>query len=478
MRFFLNFILVSLLLFTSCVKDNDKIDTADYPEQVGKIIKGRCATSGCHNSASSEAAGGLNLTTWNDLFNGTRNGPAVVPFRADYSLLSYYVNSFSDLGITGTPLMPLQGNALSREEVNLINAWINSGAPNKSGSIKFSDNLYRKKYYVAHTSCKVVAVIDAETKMPMRYINVVNPNENCAPHQVKVSPDGQYWYVCFNVNGNYLRRYRTSDDSFAGEVYIGAGEWNTFAISPDSKTAFVIDWSTSGKIAKVDLQNNVVLDTTRYSHIPHGSAISPDGQFLYVTATQGNYLYKFTISNGNIDFIPLVNSALPGQPSSLYNAHEILFSPSGNRYYVTCETEKTVRVFDSSTDACIAVIPLSGSALEMAISPTRNLLFVTSWDAAQFPGVTGAVAVIDMSSNSVLTYLNSGTQPHGIGVDEQNDIIIISNRNLLTTGPTPHHSSVCGGRNGYLSFASLSTLNMWNKKVELSVDPYSVFVRP
>lgn len=475
-RYFISF--VCALIFFSCTKDSDKIDTADYPEVVGKIIKGRCATSGCHTTQSSEGAGGLDLSTWNTLFKGTRNGPAVVPYRSDFSLLSYYINAYPDLGISASPLMPLQAQNLSRDEVMQLNNWINSGAPNKDGFVKFSDNPNRRKYYIAHTSCKVVAVMDAETQMPMRYINVVNQNENCAPHMVKISPDGLYWYVCYNVNGSYLRRYRTSDDSFAGEFYLGGGEWNTFSISPDSKRAFVIDWSSSGKIAKVDLENGILLDTTRYPHNPHGSAISPDGQFLYVTATQGNYLYKFSLANGNIDFIPLNSVSIPGQPSTVYNPHEILFSPSGNSYYVSCQNEQSVRVFDSATDVCVAVIPINGSALEMAISPSRNQLFVSSWDSPQFSGVTGAVAVIDLSGNNVLQYLNSGSEPHGICIDELNDRIIIANRNLNTNGPLPHHSSLCGGRNGYISFGKLSTLTMFTKKVEVSVDPYSLAIKP
>ena len=59
------------IIFFSCQKDEAIIDTANYPREVGKILVGKCATSGCHNDASYKIAAGLNLTTWSDLMKGS-----------------------------------------------------------------------------------------------------------------------------------------------------------------------------------------------------------------------------------------------------------------------------------------------------------------------------------------------------------------------------------------------------------------------
>ena len=48
----------------------------NYPDNVATIILNKCATSGCHNNASYEGAGGLNLTTWDKLFEGGNTGAA------------------------------------------------------------------------------------------------------------------------------------------------------------------------------------------------------------------------------------------------------------------------------------------------------------------------------------------------------------------------------------------------------------------
>jgi DNA-binding beta-propeller fold protein YncE len=239
----------------------------------------------------------------------------------------------------------------------------------------------------------------------------------------------------------------------------------------------VIDWTASGKVAKVDLDNMQVLDTTRYDFMPHGSAVSPDGQYIYFTATAGNFLYKQNIQTGDMDFVKLNPSDPPGiQPSSVYNPHEIFFLPDGSKYYVTCQNEHTVRVFDAA-DNYLTTIPISGSTLELAYAPSRNLLFVTSWDANQFPNTVGAVGVINTVTNSLQSYVNVGTQPHGIAVDESHGVVYVANRNIDVTGPLPHHTSVCGGRNGNVVFIDLNSLQLTGKRIEVSVDPYSIGVR-
>jgi hypothetical protein len=83
-----------------------------------------------------------------------------------------------------------------------------------------------------------------------------------------------------------------------------------------------------------------------------------------------------------------------------------------------------------------------------------------------------------MASLMVVKKLNSGYQPHGLAVDDQQDLLLIANRNASIDGPAPHHTTECGGRNGYVTYANLSTLEMvTNRKIEVSVDPYFISIR-
>ena len=120
-------ILLSLLL-ASCVKEKAIPDYKGFPKEVGEIFITECATTGCHNEASKGAASGLSLASWEALFAGGRNGADVIPFRDEFSLVSFYVNTYEDLGITLSPSMPFNKSPLSREQVKTIKDWINAGA--------------------------------------------------------------------------------------------------------------------------------------------------------------------------------------------------------------------------------------------------------------------------------------------------------------------------------------------------------------
>ena len=244
MRHFLfRFCILVSVLAVSCKTDEHVWNQGEgnFPTEVAKIIQSRCATPGCHDNTSKNGAAGLSLETWDEMFKGTKNGAVVIPYFHQQSTLFLYCNTFEELGVSGKPTMPYNSAPLSKEQVILLRDWINKGAPDAKGNIKFADNPKRKKYYVVNQGCDLVTVFDAETKLPMRYVQVGNNLSKIeSPHQIRVSPDGEYWYVLF-LTGDYFQKYRASDDSFVAEVKIGTGSWNTFQISSDGKSAWTVD---------------------------------------------------------------------------------------------------------------------------------------------------------------------------------------------------------------------------------------------
>ncbi len=487
---------ISICFFSMCSNVNVSPDYNDYPADIGKIMVTKCAVSGCHNDASKDAAGGLSLTTWNKLFEGGTGSACVIPYRHEFSTACYYINTYTDLGVTLTPTMPYNKTHLTHDDVKLIENWVDAGAPNENGFVKFSDNPHRKKFYVANQGCDVVTVFDEATLLPMRYIDIGNSGAVEAPHEIVVSPDGNYWYVVF-FTGNCIQKYRTADDGFVGQAILNLsqpiiinGQWSTFAITPDGSKAYVIDWSTSINcdIAEVDLNNLTVTHHVGFNG-PHGSCISPDGQYLYASQqNSSNQLYKILLSDFDNN-IGQVNLYSGGAPSAYLNSHQITFAPSPNdsTYYVTCQGSSEVRVMKcnpTGSDTFITAIAVGENPSEMDVSSTKNLLFVTcETDNTSFPGKTGSVAVIDMTTNTLVTTIYTGHQPHGIAVDDTKNIVYVANRNRTTGGPPPHHSSVCGGRNGYLTFIDMNTLSLVktktgaDKKVEVAVDPYEIAIR-
>jgi len=480
-RFYIGSLLFFACCFLStCRKDVGVIDNG-FPKEVGAIIRTKCATPGCHTLASKDGAAGLAMETWEQLFEGDRNGAVCIPYSYEYSTLFLFTNTFPDLGAINTPTMPYNKPALSRDEMNTLISWIEAGAPSSAGKVAFADNPNRKKVYVTNQGCDVITVFDAATQLQMRYIDVGTTSQMESPHMVNVSPDGKYWYVVFSDSGTVMQKYRTSDDTKAGEVYIGVGRWNSFTISSDSKYAFAIDGNSNGRVAHIDLDNMALLGGSPWAGYwdAYGSALNANGDTLYVTAQVGNYIHKVPVSNPLAFTEVSLDPPSSPSPTSSLDPNAIVFSPDNLYYYVTCQKSNEVRVMRVSDDGLVKVINTGTLPLEMSFSKTTSYLFVTCAQDLTPPDTNlGCVDVIDYTTNTWVKRLRLNmSEPHGIAVDDVNGLVYVSNRNL-TGGYHAHHASNCGGTNGLISFINLNTLEVIsNKKIEVAVDPYSISVR-
>jgi DNA-binding beta-propeller fold protein YncE len=473
------------LLFISCKKDIGDANFGNYPNDVGKIMVNKCATSGCHNDQSYKAAASLNLSTWDKLFEGSGNGSSVIPYNSKFSYLCNFINVYPELGPTAEPRMPLNAEPLRKEDVQLVMDWINNGAPDLNGNVKWADNPLRKKIYAVNQGCDVVTVIDAETQLPMRYIEVGNKAGPDTPHSIRVSPDGQYWYVIF-INNNIMQKFRCSDDSYVGDVPLSpkaAGtnlsidgfDWNTMVISSDSKRAYCVSWVQNGRVAAVDLVNRKLLHFLPNLNFPHGIVLNDAQDSLYVVSQTGNYVSAIDTGFTTKFEYPLEAAAV--NYNSSLDIHEIVLSTDKQNLLVTCQKTNELRKFNLLTHQ--TTIYLTGKfPQEIVYSASTHQYFISCpYDSTTFSNSMGLITVFNESLSST-TNVKVGYQPHGIAVDETKKVLYVASRNILSTGPAPHHTSVCGNRNGFLNLIDMTTLKVLAKKYELSSDPYYVFARP
>ncbi len=94
-----------------------KADAVNYYRDIEPILNANCV--GCHQAAM--AAGGLRLDAPESLLQGGASGPAVIPRKAQRSLL------YTRLTDTTAKRMPPVG-MVTEEQLALIRAWINLGA--------------------------------------------------------------------------------------------------------------------------------------------------------------------------------------------------------------------------------------------------------------------------------------------------------------------------------------------------------------
>ena len=105
-----------------------------YSQDIQPILAVNCYQ--CHDQAAEgEAISGLGLKTYEDLMQGTKYGQVVVPGSAMSSALYLTVAGKTAEEIRMPPhhaesLAEGKGVALSANQIDLIERWINEGAPN------------------------------------------------------------------------------------------------------------------------------------------------------------------------------------------------------------------------------------------------------------------------------------------------------------------------------------------------------------
>lgn len=450
-----------------------------YPDDIRKIIENKCSISGCHNDQSFKNAANINFSSWADIWKGGSSGSFIVPYNPENSSLMFFINTDSSKGPMLQPRMPLNNGALSASEYETIKSWIAMGAPDKTGRIPFADqSSSRQKVYITQQGCDLMGVIDAKTGLIMRYVSVGMENGIEVPHFVRFSPDGKYAYVSF-TSGSYVQKIDAATDAVIGSAYLGDGSWNLFQVSPNGRRMLISDLSSSGKIKFLDLDSMKVLYTYEDFINPHGIAGNYNFDTFWVTSQYGNTIYRLTLKGGVRSFS--IDDEEKHFRVQTRDPHEIIMSPDYSKYFISCQASNEIRVMDTRTNRLLKAIPVGTYPQTMAISQAKPYLFVTCQEEVtpEFPKFLGAVYVIDYNTLDLVKRIPGPFyQAHGIAVDDRNMQLFVSSRNLSVTGPAPHHTSECGGRNGYYNIYDLNTLELLvTKRFENNVDPYSADTR-
>jgi YVTN family beta-propeller protein len=466
----------------------------NYPPEIGKILVTKCA-EGCHDAAHYKDNNGLLMDTWDHLFDGANNGAVVVPYSPEYSSMMYFINTDSSRGIVLHPTMPYNLNPpynrppLSEEEYNTIRNWITNGAPDKFGNIPFANNAStRQKVYTTMQGCGLVGVIDVERDVIMRYIKVRGATDDYSPHALRVSPDGQYAYVCFASNGKNIVKINTTSDQVENRMPIGNGQtkWNAFYVTDagDKVAVTNLESGTNGVIYVYDLNTSELLFERSNLHFPHGIVSNKQGDVFYVTGQAGNVVYKIFNEGDDTTMISLdgLPPAFPSLEAPGYpKPHEIAMTPDQAKLITTCEGSNEVKFIDVQTEQVVRTISVGTKPKEMAFSTSKPYVYITCEEAEGYvnPTFKGSVWIINYNTMNVVGHMEGKfSQPHGIAIDDRNGKIYVASRNANPNGPAPHHISDCGGgRNGFFQAYDINTLQPVSVRHETTPDPYGSDIR-
>jgi YVTN family beta-propeller protein len=197
-------------------------------------------------------------------------------------------------------------------------------------------------------------------------------------------------------------------------------------LHPNRTKAFVSRSSTSDPIFQsiyaIDISNMTLISEIEIATpgVPHGMALTPDGSKLYIanlTLSRISIVDGNTNEYGNYDDIVLPPGTEPMQT---------MISPDGNYLYVSARGTGKLMVFDTSTDTLITEVSVDMMPMQIAITSDGNKIYVGSM-------MMSTVNVVEKSGN-VWTRTKQISHPgfrmiHGCDITSDDRYVYVSSRN-------------------------------------------------
>jgi YVTN family beta-propeller protein len=227
------------------------------------------------------------------------------------------------------------------------------------------------------------------------------------PVAVRVTPDGQSAWVA-NADSSTVSILSLASKTVVATIPLpqfngDPAEPNGVVFTPDGSTAYVTnhDANPGSVIFVIDVASRGITTIIPTDAFPASAAVTPDGSTLWVPNR----------ADSTITIVDTLTNTVTGHISADVPTG-IAFNPTGTRAYVAeAELGNTVgylRVFDVSSTATIARIPVGGLPHVVKVAPSGHYIFVTNM-------ADGTISEISPFTNTVIqTIPVPGQHPFGI----------------------------------------------------------------
>ena len=382
---------------------------------VNAIFQAKCVS--CH--AGENAASGLRLDTWDNLFLGSDYGEAVIAYDADNSLLVELATKFKE----GSHPGELGESALTDTELASIKTWIDAGAPSSSGEIPFSDPT-DPRLYVANQGAGMVAVIDMNTNQVVRMVDLVElgSNEFSMPHHIAVEEDGSFWYVSLIMDNKILKF--TRDNELVGQV--DAVRPGLLALDPQGPWLYggrsMMSVSPPESVVQIDRETMESEEIGLLMQRPHALLTNHDGSEVYISSLAQNRVATYHDESGDLVF-----DDVEGDRPHVFIHFTI--SPDGTTMVGTSEVTSNAFIFDLTSSDGVELVDTIGVNRApwhpIYTADGKWVVFGNNW--------TNTITILDMDKRKVAKLIegvNGLAQPHGSAASPDGRFVYISNRNL------------------------------------------------
>lgn len=202
-----------------------------------------------------------------------------------------------DISGGGNPTDDYENTVAVLDQTGAVLGHIKIDTPNPAGVAVSPDGSHVYVASFGNGSNGTFSIIDAATD---EVIQTLSEDLQAGPLNVAVAPDGKYVYVALanRCMIAVIEREETSVYRMVSQVAVGTllsrgkctpMDTGGVVTSPDGAWVYVVN-NADNSVSVIDARRNLVTHTvTGLSNCPVAGALSPDGRFLYVTVSNGDW---------------------------------------------------------------------------------------------------------------------------------------------------------------------------------------------
>jgi YVTN family beta-propeller protein len=253
-------------------------------------------------------------------------------------------------------------------------------------NIGFSQEYY---VYVAAESDDQVSVLKFDGKEIQETDRVsvgVMPTENEGPHGITIDPNGKYWYLTLahgNPNGSVVK-YSTENNEPLSKVELGLFP-ATMQISKTTGLLYVVNFNLHGlmktsTVSVVDPEYMVEISQIKTGIMPHGSRVSPDGNFHYSVAMMSGELFEIDAVDLSVKRILSLDTNKHHRNAMHHSKIKptwVTPSPSGKELYIAGNGSDNIYIVDTEKWEVKEIYKTGKGPYNIAVSPNGEKLIAT-----------------------------------------------------------------------------------------------------
>ena len=282
------------------------------------------------------------------------------------------------------------------------------------------------RLYVANQEAATVAVIDPVgdsliTTVDLRELGFTDKSK---PHDTAVEPDGSHWYVSL-IGENLVVKFDRSNQ------VVGRAQMETpglLALDPTGGRLWVTRSMSAinapSRVAMIDRATMDIEEIDVFVPRPHGVAVGPGGDYVYIGGMEGNQLATIEAATGEVSLTPLPPGVEP-------MVTDFAVSPDGSRIVLTDHMGNRAIVFDASSPTRlrpIATIAVAAWPWDVHYTPDGREVWFGNQRA-------NTVTVLDADSWAVAAVIEGEglAMPSGVAISADGREVYVSNQNLQGT---------------------------------------------